>query len=246
MSQHQEKFYPETKFGGFAVIDGTIAFYNIVNSLLDPNHVVLDVGCGRGEYAEDMVTYRRNLRIVRGKVHKVIGIDVDPNAQSNPFIDEFHLIQGESWPLPDNSIDVLICDNVLEHIENVEPFFVEVSRVLVYGGVVCMRTTNRHSYVALAARLTPKKYYNRVVLAAQEPRKEEDIFPAFYKCNTVAKLKKLYENAGLEGVVFCHESEPRYFEFSRVAYFFGVLHQRFAPGFLKPTIFAFGRLKVDG
>ena len=48
-----ERFYPETTFGGFTRVDGTMAFYLRVRSLLCPDSVVLDVGCGRGEYGED-------------------------------------------------------------------------------------------------------------------------------------------------------------------------------------------------
>lgn len=93
---YQELFYPQTRFGGFTDIDRTIAFFNRINSLLDQSFTVLDVGCGRGEYANDPISLRRNLRIIKGKVSKVIGIDVDYNAQGNPFLDEFHLIQGDS------------------------------------------------------------------------------------------------------------------------------------------------------
>lgn len=89
---HQDTFYPESKFGGFTDIDGTIVFYNRINTLLDPSFVVLDIGCGRGAYGGDQITIRRNLRIFKGKVKKVIGTDVDKQAKDNPFIDKFFLI----------------------------------------------------------------------------------------------------------------------------------------------------------
>ena len=73
---------------------------------------------------------RKNLRILQGKVAKVIGIDVDQDAQNNPFIDEFHLIEGHPWPIDSNSINLIVCDNVLEHIENPDQFFTEIHRVL--------------------------------------------------------------------------------------------------------------------
>ena len=79
----KETFYPETRFGGYTDIDGTVAFYHRVNSLLKPSDVVLDVGCGRGEYVDDPVAIRKGLRVLRGKVAKVIGLDVDPAAQTN-------------------------------------------------------------------------------------------------------------------------------------------------------------------
>src|SRR5713101_4264375 len=72
------RFYPEVRFGGYTVVDGTIAFYLRVGALLRSNSVLLDVGSGRGRAAEDPVRVRRELRTFRGRCAKVIGIDVDP------------------------------------------------------------------------------------------------------------------------------------------------------------------------
>ncbi|HEX9617275.1 MAG TPA: hypothetical protein VGA03_07640, partial [Anaerolineales bacterium] len=92
-------YYPESRFGGFSNVDGTVAFYNRVNALVQPSSVVVDVGCGRGAYVEDPVPYRLQLRILKGKCQKVIGIDVDPKGKENPYIDEFRLIEGSRWPV---------------------------------------------------------------------------------------------------------------------------------------------------
>ena len=85
--------YPELTVGGFTHIDRSIAFYLQVNALLRPSFTVLDVGCGRGEYAEDPVAIRRDLRILKGRCAKVIGIDADPGASVNPCVDEFRPIE---------------------------------------------------------------------------------------------------------------------------------------------------------
>ena len=241
----KERFYPEARFGGFTDIDGTVAFFNRVNSLIDSSSVVLDVGCGRGAYSGDPVPLRKNLRILQGKAAKVIGIDVDPSAQDNPFLDEFHLIQGDSWPVDSNSVDIMVCDNILEHIENPDQFFLEIHRVLRNGGFLCIRTPNRWNYIALAATLIPNKYHSRVTSVVQDGRKEEDVFPTVYKCNSIGELKRIMKKNGLDCVVYGYEAEPSYLSFSRIAYSIGVLHQRFAPGFLKPAIFAFGKIKKD-
>ena len=239
----KELFYPEARFGGFTDIDGTMAFFNRVNALIDLSFVVLDVGCGRGEYKDDSVHIRKSLRNLKGKVAKVIGIDVDQCAENNPFLDEFHLIESGPWPIEEDSIDLVVCDNVLEHIGDPDLFFKEVRRVLRDSGFLCIRTPNRWSYVSLMARLIPNKYHSRVITLVQDGRKEEDVFPTFYNCNSIGKIKKMMKMYGLQCVVYGYESEPHYLSFSRIAYFFGVLHQRFAPGFMKPAIFAFGRLK---
>ena len=54
----KEWFYPEIKFGGYTHVDTAIAFFSRVNSLVKPDGVVLDVGCGRGAYDDDTIPYR--------------------------------------------------------------------------------------------------------------------------------------------------------------------------------------------
>jgi len=239
---YEEIYYPEFKFGGFADIDGTIAFYNRVNSLLDSSFTVLDVGCGRGAFDEDPVGIRRNLRIFKGKVLKVIGIDVDSSAKKNPFIDEFHTIQGSSWPIENESIDLIVCDNVLEHMDNPDNFFSEANRVLKNGGYLCIRTPNLWNYIGLFARFIPNKYHSKIIAIVSEGRKKRDIFPKFFRCNSIRKLKYTMSSYNFESVVYGYEADPSYLSFSRFAYWFGVLHQRFAPSLLRAVIFAFGKV----
>src|SRR5688500_10974191 len=151
------KYYPEARFGGFSDVDGTIRFYTRVNSLIDENDILLDVGCGRGEYQDDTCEFRKKLRILKGKCKKVNGIDVDTNAKINPYIDEFFFIgDGDHWlAIEDNSIDIIICDYVLEHIKYPDKIFSEFRRVLKEGGIVCARTPNLLSYFGIISNLIP-------------------------------------------------------------------------------------------
>jgi SAM-dependent methyltransferase len=235
-------FYPESKFGGFSNIDGTIAFYSRVNALLDSCTIVLDVGCGKGIYSDDPVILRRNLRNLKGKAKEVIGIDVDPAAKNNPCIDKFFLLESGLWPVDDESIDLVVCDNVLEHIEHPDPFFKEVSRVTRRGGILCIRTPNSLNYIALISRLIPNKYHSQITSVVQDSRKEEDVFPAFYRCNSINKIRSLLSKNGFsDHVVYGYEAEPSYLSFSRFAYWLGVLHQKLAPNIFKATVVAFGK-----
>src|SRR5512133_543516 len=110
-----QRFYPESRFGGFTQLDGTVAFSSRAQALARPDSVVIDFGCGRGAYIDDPIPFRRDLRIFKGKVRRVIGLDASPAGAANPFLDEFHHLEGPRWPLPNESADLLICDNVLEH-----------------------------------------------------------------------------------------------------------------------------------
>lgn len=234
-------FYPESRFAGFTQIDGTIAFYSRVQALASSQAVVVDFGCGRGAYANDPIPFRRDLRIFKGKVGQVIGLDANPSAKENPFLDVFFQLQGAHWPLDDGCADLCVCDNVLEHLPDPGAFFSEARRVLKPGGVVCIRTPNRWNYVALLSRLIPNRKHAAVLAKAKPGLEEKDVFPTLYRCNTIGAVRRALEREDFEAVVYGYEAEPSYLSFSKAAYALGVLHQRIAPGSLKPSIFAFGR-----
>jgi SAM-dependent methyltransferase len=237
-----ETFYPESRFGGFTDIDGSIAFYARINALITLDWTVLDVGCGRGVAWEDPVAFRRSLHVLKGKCAKTIGIDVDEAARDNPGIDDFRLLKiGYSWPIESSSIHMVICDWVLEHVPEPEEFFDELARVLRPGGYLCIRTPNAWSYVGLVSRLVPNRYHGPVLKKSQENRKTQDVFPTYYRCNSIQRLRRIMRNHRFSGVVYGYEAEPFYLNFSKVFYALGVLHQKLAPGWARPAIFAFGR-----
>jgi SAM-dependent methyltransferase len=236
-----DKWYPERRFGGFTHVDGTVAFYTRVNSLLDPDAVVLDLGCGRGAAAEDPVPLRRELQLLRGKCARVLGADVDAGAAENPNIDEFHLIADGRVPVPDATVDLCLADFVVEHVQDVDGFFSETSRMLKPGGYLCIRTPNTWSYMGVASRLVPTRLHARVLGRVQVDRKEEDIFPTVYRCNTAHKLGAALDRHGFEAVVQTQEPEPAYLSFSGILYALGVFHQRHAPRPFRRMLLAYAQ-----
>jgi len=241
--RHTQEFYPESRFGGYTDIDGTVAFYTRVSALLQPESSVVDFGCGRGAYGQDPVEVRRRLRVLRGRVHRVIGLDVDGAGADNPHLDEFCRLQGSRWPLPDSSVDLVLADNVLEHLPDPQNFFTEARRVLKSGGNLCVRTPNAWSYIALLSRLIPNRDHAVVLAKVKERSQADDVFPTLYRCNSLPAVRRMMRANSFEGVAYGYEAEPSYLDFSRLAYALGVLHQKFAPGWLRPSIFAFACLR---
>lgn len=237
-----ERIYPEIRFGGFSRADGSITFFARAHALAADAKVVLEVGCGRGKAQEDPSSYRRKLHDFRAPGRKVIGIDVDPVASTNPWIDEFRRIGSDfKWPVEDASVDFALSDYVLEHVGDPEAYFAELRRVLKPGGVFIARTPSKHSYIAVAARIVPNSLHARVLGKAQIGRKEEDVFPTVYRANSKRQLKRLLRGAELEGTVYSLECEPWYMTFSRVS--FGVMSvvHRYLPGFLHSTLIVLAR-----
>lgn len=244
MKDLKARIYPESEFGGFSDVDGTVAFYLRVNSLLLPGGTVVDFGCGRGAFLEDPVSFRRELRNLKGKVSRVIGMDVDPAAGSNPSLDEFRCLEENSWPMEAGCADLCVCDSVLEHLAEPQAFFDEAARVLKPGGYLCIRTPNLWSYVALASRLVPNRSHARVLERVKEKTQSRDVFPTFYRCNSISAIRKALRRSGFSGIVYGFSPEPAYLSFSPLAYALGAFLHRHLPKMFSPVLFAFARRGV--
>ena len=219
--------FSEVKWFGFDRVDGTILFFNYVNSLCFPQAVVLDYGAGRGEYfQDDACEYRRNLRVLKGKVAKVIGADVDRAVFSNKAVDETCLIKPDgAVPLDDASQDIILADWVFEHIANPAAMAAEFKRLLKPGGWICARTPNKFGYVAMASRLIPEPLHDFVLEIVQPGRKKQDVFPTLYRMNTRKQLEETFSSEDFELLTFCCDATPSYAGNSRALFHvFRVIH----------------------
>ena len=161
------RFFPEIAAGGFSRLDGTIQFWQRIAALVRPDSVVLDFGAGRGVgQSEDPVTYRRNLRSLKGQVREIIGADVDPVVMTNKALDRAFVIGSDGrLPIPDQSLDVIVSDFVFEHIQDPAKAALELDRSS-SGWLDLRADPNRYGYVAVANRLIPDRLHSRVIGAA--------------------------------------------------------------------------------
>jgi SAM-dependent methyltransferase len=209
-----QALYPETRAGGFSRVDGTVEFYVRVNALLaamGPEAVVLDYGAGRGAFTGDPVSFRRDIRILKGKARRVIGIDVDEAVLQNQAIDEAHVVApGQALPLADQSVDLIVSDSTLEHVVDPEWTASELDRVLRPGGWFCARTPNRSGYIGLGARAVPNRFHVSFLRRLQPVKRPEDTFPVAYRLNTPNDLKRWFPASRYEHTVYAADNEPAY------------------------------------
>lgn len=237
----KRRFYPETGAGGFSSVDGTVEFYTRVNALLRPDMAVLDFGAGRGAWTEDaQAPYRRGLRMLKGKVRKVVGIDIDDAIHANPALDEA-LVREADRPLPfaDAEFNLILTDFVFEHVTTPEIVARELDRVLKPGGWLCARTPNRFGYIALGATLAPALLHHRLLRRAQPGRQSRDVFPAVYRMNSPARLRRLFPPARYDDYSYAHNAEPAYFGGSVAAWRAMRLLFRLLPPALGAALFIF-------
>src|SRR5215831_13216805 len=91
--------------------------------------VALDAACGTGRFAE----------FLAGQGHQVIGVvDSSPGmlarARRRVPDGEFHLAALDQLPLPDDSVDIIVCALALVHVPSLQPVLAEFARVLRPGG----------------------------------------------------------------------------------------------------------------
>lgn len=104
--------------------------------------VAVDVGCSGGFFVKALAPF----------FSTVVGIDIDEAALR--FAREvcegadvrFVLGDSQRFPLPDASVDLVVCNHVYEHVPDARVLFREIRRIL-RPGAVC--------YLGAASRLTP-------------------------------------------------------------------------------------------
>lgn len=101
---------------------------------------VLEAGFGEG-YGADLLA---------GVARTVTGVDYDDGAVAHATAryPRVRVIQGNlaELPLPDNSIDVVVNFQVIEHLWDQSQFVAECARVLRPGGLLLMSTPNRITF----------------------------------------------------------------------------------------------------
>lgn len=94
---------------------------------------VLEIGCGTGKNTEWLAEHASS----------VVGLDLSPEmlsrAQARVASDQVSFIEHDiqkSWPVPDESVNAVIGNLVLEHISNIQIVFHEAQRVLRPNGTL--------------------------------------------------------------------------------------------------------------
>lgn len=183
---------------------------------LESGHALLDIGAGAGIIAA---------MNFKGLARKVVGLDPDPRVIENPNLDEAYIGVGELLPFEDNIFDIVIMDNVAEHLVNPEEVFAAIFRVIKPGGVLLFKTPNRFHYMPVVAMLTPvvfHRYFNKL-----RGRQAVDTFPTQYKANSKGQVNKLAEIVGFRSTrIRLIEGRPEYLRINAILYSLGLVYER--------------------
>ena len=105
---------------------------------------ILDIGCGTGGIVAGFAEEKNT---------DVWGVDSNAHyiAALRNFFDQegvpAHFMQGDAQKLPfsDSTFDIVVCNDVMEHVPSPDLLFSEIHRILKQKGVVFFSTHNRYS-----------------------------------------------------------------------------------------------------
>lgn len=214
-TQFLDKHYPN-------FVDAETIYENQVKTFLRKDAVLLDAGCGRGEF----------LQKYRPQVKLVIGIDVseesarDAARRGISTNSPQSVLVGslEDLPFKEKTFDLITCRWVVEHLKDPKRTFYEFHRVLKKGGHLVLLTTNAYNYVTILNRLMPVGARKRVL--NKLGRGESDTFPAYYRCNSVRRLRTTAAENHLSEETIILVGSPFYLFFSKLLFRLAVMYEK--------------------
>jgi 2-polyprenyl-6-hydroxyphenyl methylase/3-demethylubiquinone-9 3-methyltransferase len=121
---------------------------NSILKLLPPRtyDIIADLGCGGGYYSIAVANKYDVKKIIFCDISKVCVESAKINAagKTSCLIESFQCSATDT-PLKDNSCDLVICSDLIEHLENDALLIDEVYRTLKLGGFLLVSTQNSNS-----------------------------------------------------------------------------------------------------
>jgi len=165
---------------------------SILGKLTGKNSKWLDAGAGKNEaIGEFPCLFKTGMDLYRHPelIHDKENLFVEGSLENIPFADDVFTLVS--------------MNTVVEHIENPDKVFKEISRILVPDGHVLIHTTNKFSPLVFAGKLIPEKirmlFFKNVFGA-----KEQDVFKTFHRVNSFGEIKRI-ENFKIEEIYFVQD-----------------------------------------
>ncbi len=169
-------------------------FEEVVTRYVTDTTLWLDAGCGwhllppwRPEAEHALVQRAR----------AVVGVDGDEGAvRRHRTIHMLAVADLEHLPLHAQSVNLVTCNVVVEHLRRPHAVFAEFARVLQPGGRAIIHTPNVYSHFVLVARCLPHPLKVRLERRLSG-RSAADVYPAHYRANSPRRLRTLMARVGL-------------------------------------------------
>jgi len=129
----------------------------------------LDLGCGGGFMSEALA--RRGACVIGVDPSRAVLVAAREHAQSQGLEITYREGVGEAIPLPDTSVERVVCVDVLEHVQDVEKVIAEIRRVLRPGGLFLFDTINRNLLARFMVVTLTEDVLRMIPRGAHDPAK---------------------------------------------------------------------------
>jgi ubiquinone/menaquinone biosynthesis C-methylase UbiE len=172
-------------------------YEDVLSQYVNPDVTWLDLGCGH----QILPAWReQEERRLVAKCGIIVGIDYDlASLKKHRNIEMKARANITLLPFQNNSFDLITANMLVEHLNDPESQFREISRVLRPGGVLIFHTPNAAGYFIAMARRVPEALKGKLIYLL-DGRKQEDVFLTHYKANSPETIRKLAADCGFEVV----------------------------------------------
>jgi ubiquinone/menaquinone biosynthesis C-methylase UbiE len=171
------------------------AYYETLRARLNDRPRWLDLGCGHQVFADWMLLEQAE---VMSRARPVVGLDYDHQSLRKHTALSCK-VAGDlrRLPFPDGSFDLATANMVVEHLEDPAACLAEIRRILRPNGAFVFHTPNFLNHLVFLSSWIPGALKRKLVEFV-EGRKEQDVFPTWYRLNTPGAIQRLARNAGFE------------------------------------------------
>jgi 2-polyprenyl-6-hydroxyphenyl methylase/3-demethylubiquinone-9 3-methyltransferase len=156
---------------------------------------VLEIGCGGGLLSEGMAKRRAlvvgidssesSLQVARAHTQK-------SGLGQNTFFEQGY---AETLPYADGSFSVIVCMDVLEHVQDLQGVIKEITRVLAPGGIFIFDTINRTPIARIALIWIGERFFQK-----------NGLVPGLHSYDKFIKPLELKELIAKSGLKVCEMS----------------------------------------
>lgn len=185
--QFDEKVLPERWR-----VDGLRHYHEeLIPSMVEKADVIADIGGGKIPFVGTVVPKRQG--------QYVVGIDIDQAELDRApagLYDETIVadIGSETFTAPRKKADLVICQVVLEHVENNRKAIENIVQTVKPGGTITLFVPSRNALFARINLLLPEKLKRKLLFGIFPEMMHGQGFPAYYHLCTARDMMRLLED----------------------------------------------------
>jgi ubiquinone/menaquinone biosynthesis C-methylase UbiE len=161
------------------------------------NRRILDIGCGLGMYISQFRQFS----------DQVYGVDIDAEkiAQASRSLPNLSVSPAEKLPFPDEYFDVILLNEVIEHVNDDRQSIREAYRCLRPGGHILIYAPNRLYPFETHGFFVGKRYFFRLLpFINYFPGQIRDVFCPHARVYTASRIVQLFDGLKTEIVAQTH------------------------------------------